>query len=159
MDDDDDNYPGKLLHQAALYHNVDLLKVNLQWIKKYWFPLFLSLLFEGSSHWRRNKEYWCDWSLRMYTVAHGLSFCSTSNNRKWYENSRFVTRIHHGSDRSWRRSQRSSGRSLQLSSEFDELKESPSTRLLDAAAYHRRSGQRENLGTPTVSQGRCDDPR
>jgi len=26
-DDDDDNYPGKLLHQAALYLNVDLLKV------------------------------------------------------------------------------------------------------------------------------------
>ena len=27
-DDDDDNYPGKLLHQAALYLNVDLLRVN-----------------------------------------------------------------------------------------------------------------------------------
>ncbi len=26
-DDDVDNYPGKLLHQAALYLNVDLLKV------------------------------------------------------------------------------------------------------------------------------------
>jgi hypothetical protein len=27
-DDDDDNYPGKILHQAALYLNVDLLKVK-----------------------------------------------------------------------------------------------------------------------------------
>lgn len=26
-DDDDDSYAGKLLHQAALYLNVDLLKV------------------------------------------------------------------------------------------------------------------------------------
>jgi hypothetical protein len=31
-DDDDDNYPGKLLHQAALYLNVDLLKVILNQI-------------------------------------------------------------------------------------------------------------------------------
>lgn len=31
-DDDDDNYPGKLLHQAAIYLNVDLLKVDIQQI-------------------------------------------------------------------------------------------------------------------------------
>ena len=28
MNNDDDDYPGKILHQAALYLNVDLLKVK-----------------------------------------------------------------------------------------------------------------------------------
>jgi hypothetical protein len=47
-DDDDDNYPGKLLHQAALYLNVDLLKVKFNRI----FSLRIVFFFVsiGSSH-------------------------------------------------------------------------------------------------------------
>lgn len=47
-DDDDDNYPGKLLHQAALYLNVDLLKVKLNFNLK---QSFILMKIVGSTHW------------------------------------------------------------------------------------------------------------
>jgi len=40
-DEDDDNYPGKLLHQAALYLNVDLLKVRFKSHSKINHALFI----------------------------------------------------------------------------------------------------------------------